>query len=53
MFVGRKAELKQLNSLYEAKQNTLVMLYGRDGIGKTRLIKEFISDKKAWFYEVR
>lgn len=53
MFVGRKAELKQLNSLYEAKQNTLVMLYGRDGIGKTKLIKEFISDKKAWLYEVR
>lgn len=53
MFVGRKAELKQLNSLYEAKQNTLIMLYGRDSIGKTRLIKEFIADKSAWLYEVR
>ncbi len=50
MFVGRKTELDILKTEYEGKGNSLVILYGRDGIGKTRLAKEFTGDKKHKYY---
>ena len=47
MFVGRKAELLELNRLYESGKFECVAVYGRRHIGKTSLIPEFIKDKDA------
>ena len=40
-FIGRKQELKQLESLKSHKGADLVVLKGRRRIGKSRLIQEF------------
>jgi len=49
-FIGRKEELKKLNSLYNAKGFNMAIIYGRRRIGKSTLISEFIKDKKAIYY---
>lgn len=41
IFIGREAELKQIEALYKKKIASLVVLKGRRRIGKSRLIKEF------------
>lgn len=46
-FVNRTNELKTLNTEYNANRSSLVIIYGRRRVGKTRLIKEFIKDKEA------
>lgn len=51
--VGRKTELKALQQLYEQEGNQLVVLYGREGIGKEELIREFSRDKKTMYYAAR
>lgn len=53
MFIGRKEERKQLEEIYASDRSNLLILYGRIGIGKTALINEFISDKKAVVYTGR
>ena len=50
MFVGRKNELTKLNEVYEKDGMPVVVLYGREGIGKTTLIKEFVKDKSCVYY---
>ena len=50
MFIGRKAELKQLNEQYNSSRFEFAVIYGRRRIGKTSLIQEFIKDKKALFF---
>ena len=44
-FVDRKEELKALKSL-----QTAAIIYGRRRVGKTALIKEFIKDRKAFYF---
>lgn len=44
-FIDRKEELAFLNSEYEKKGSSFIVLYGRRRIGKTSLIKEFGKDK--------
>jgi len=47
MFVGRKSELKKLNTLFktkEPKETTLIIVQGEPGIGKTSLIKKHIEE---------
>ena len=53
MFVGREKELTLLNQSYLAKGNPLIVLYGRDGIGKTTLVKQFLQDKPYVYYQAR
>ncbi|MBO5489623.1 MAG: ATP-binding protein [Eubacterium sp.] len=53
MFVGRERELAQLNQVFHKKENSIVVLYGREGVGKTSLIKEFIRDKRCVYYQAR
>lgn len=48
--VGRKDDMKSLIEQYNSAANSLLVLYGRSGIGKTTLINEFIKDKKAYYY---
>lgn len=53
MLIGREVELKQLKEMYESSENSLAVLYGRKGIGKTALAREFIEDKPAAYYAAR
>lgn len=45
-FVGRQHELKLLNDLQKKNTASLVVIYGRRRIGKSRLIEEFGRDKQ-------
>ena len=49
-FIDRKDELRLLEEEWSSARAKLIILYGRRRIGKTRLIKEFIKDKKGIFY---
>ena len=48
-FIDREKELETLNKEYK-KDNSFVVLYGRRRVGKTTLIKEFIKDKKVFYF---
>jgi len=50
MFIGRETELKKLNKLYDTDEFQCCIIYGRRRVGKTRLIQEFIKDKKAIYF---
>lgn len=47
-FIGRKKELESLELLLKKKSASLVVIRGRRRVGKSRLIKEFVSGKKSW-----
>lgn len=49
-FIDREQEMETLESEYERKGSSLVILYGRRRAGKTTLISEFIKDKVALFF---
>ncbi len=49
-FIGRKKELESLELLLKKKSSSLVVIRGRRRIGKSRLIKEFVSEKKNWVF---
>lgn len=51
MFIGRKEELKQLNSVYTNEHSNVLVIYGREGIGKTSLALEFCEDKNYIYYK--
>lgn len=46
-FVNRTEELAFLNRYYEKPGFQFIPLYGRRRVGKTRLVREFIRDKRA------
>ena len=48
-FINREKELETLNKEYK-KKNSFVVLYGRRRVGKTTLIREFIKDKRAFYF---
>ena len=48
-FINREKEMETLSREYK-KQNSFVVIYGRRRVGKTTLIKEFIKDKKAFYF---
>ena len=50
MFIGRKAELEELQKRYEQEAFQLFILYGRRRVGKTTLLNEFCRDKETIFY---
>ncbi len=50
MFIGRAREKAALNSFYEKARERVACVYGRCGIGKTTLLKEFSHDKKTIFF---
>ncbi len=49
-FIGRKAELRELEKIYHTSGFQMIVIYGRRRIGKSTLIKEFIKDKRAVYY---
>lgn len=50
MFIGREYELSELSKLYQKDSFQLAIFYGRRRIGKTRLIQEFVKDKKVIYF---
>jgi hypothetical protein len=50
-FVNRRDELQALNGL-AVKKAHLVLLYGRRRVGKTRLIQEFMGNKRGLYFYV-
>ena len=50
MFTGRTREKSALNSFYEKAKERVACVYGRAGIGKTTLLREFSKDKKTIFF---
>lgn len=53
MFIGRTAEMSELNRLYGTGSFEMPVIYGRRRVGKTRLITEFIQGKKAIYFQAR
>lgn len=51
-FVDRKEEMQFLNEEYKRKGSSLVILYGRRRVGKTRLASSFMKDKNALYFLV-
>lgn len=47
MFIGRKEERKSLESVYATDRSNLLVLYGKEGIGKTALALHFAQNKKT------
>ncbi len=50
MFVGRANELRFLENYYNRKGSSLVVLYGRYGVGKTELLRLFARNKQCIYY---
>lgn len=50
MFVGRATELKFLQNYYQKGGNSLIVLYGREGVGKTELLRIFTKGKSYFYY---
>ena len=54
-FIGRKTELKSLDSLYKSDAFGLAMIYGRRRVGKTELILESLrrSSLKSLYFQCK
>ncbi len=48
-FVGRKKELKELESIYGSNKPELILVYGRRRLGKTTLIKKSLPKNSLYF----
>lgn len=53
MFVGREKERIALTKYYKQEGSAVVVVYGREGIGKTTLLREFLQDKPFVYYQAR
>ncbi len=52
MFINREKELDLLESEYKEDSFRLTILYGRRRVGKTTLLKEFLSNKPSIYFLV-
>ena len=50
---AKKTDLAKLEELYKESGNQLIVMYGRKGCQKEQLIREFISNKKSFYYRCR
>ncbi|NLG02873.1 MAG: ATP-binding protein [Clostridia bacterium] len=50
MFIGRTNELVVLDTLWQQKPTSCILLYGNRFVGKTTLITEFCKGKKTVFF---
>ncbi len=48
--IGRKEELQELDDIYTSKKAEFVAVYGRRRVGKSYLINNYFSNKKAVFF---
>ena len=49
-FINRQKEIQVLENEWDKNAASLIILYGRRRIGKTRLLSEFIRDKSGVFF---
>ena len=52
MFIGRRDELRQLDTVFQSERSNLVVVYGRVGMGKTALALKFCEDKNYIYFKV-
>ena len=48
IFIGRKAEFRELNQFLSKKTASLTVIKGRRRVGKSRLIDEFCKGQQAY-----
>ncbi len=53
MFIGRKAELGELESRYQSERFEMGIVYGTRRIGKTSLLKEFAKEKPSFYFQAK
>lgn len=53
MLLGRKAELRNLNSYYDREGSQIVVVYGQKHVGKTALVREFMAERNGYYYLAR
>lgn len=53
MLAGRGKELQYLQKFYEKDGSQFVVLYGRRGVGKTRLLREFTENIPCFYFACR
>lgn len=53
LFIGRKEELAELNDRFHSGRFEMGVVYGSRRIGKTSLLKEFIKDKEAFYFQAK
>lgn len=53
MLIGRASELNYLNNCYIREGSRIVVVYGKKHIGKTALLKEFLTGKEGHYYLAR
>jgi len=51
MFIGRKSEIEKLNGFYEGEKDSIAVISGQIGVGKTALLQEFAKDKENIFFQ--
>ena len=52
-FIGRKDELKELESRYNSERKEFGVIYGRRRIGKSALITHFLSNKNGILFQAK
>ena len=52
-FIGRSAELSELNERFASGRFEMGVVYGSRRIGKTSLLKEFVKDKTAFYFQAK
>ncbi len=52
-FIDREDELKELERLYSEDRAHFVLIYGRRRIGKTELVKQFMTGKRSFYFLAR
>lgn len=50
MLVGREEQLAALQKIFGKLTSSIVVLYGRTGMGKTSLAREFMKNKDSFYY---
>lgn len=51
--IGRKEELKQLETLYQSDKFEFLVMYGRRRVGKTTILQEFANKHKVIFFSAQ
>jgi AAA+ ATPase superfamily predicted ATPase len=49
-FINRQNELAFLEKAYNSNGFQFIPIYGRRRIGKTELVKQFLKNKKVFYY---
>lgn len=51
--IVRAAQIRALNTNFEAQGNSIVVLYGREGSEKEAMLRVYLKDKRFFYYRAR